>query len=268
MKRILITLAVTLSINAQAIELNLSALKEKTVKVSEGHNDCAVDDRMNDLNLVIDQIKLGTLDKNLQITAEEFIFLKHDVVSLLKSNYAVVQDDCKVINVINSDLIEPIKINFAVLWNEILKAATNKDNIRVGYLIDHFTVLPMPAKMAVNNLLVPANIPLDIQASLANKLSVSLLKSRKQVVHHKLEYLTTHDQHSFNIEYSNEYYLVLLDVFRSLGGRLTGDLPLTISDNLSSHIEIIKVIRDNNITIPATKTFALLGYNHFDAILK
>jgi hypothetical protein len=263
MKKILITLALSsLSINAHAVELNLESLKDKPIETAVVHNECVPDVRVNDLNAVIDQIKAGTLDTNLQITPEDYIVLKPKVIDLLKDKYEVVKDDCTAVKVIGGELSEPIKISFATLWNEILKAATAKDNARVDYLISSFRAKPMTAKTAVFNLLIPADIPQDIQDGLANRLGVSLLNGRKQVIHHKLSELTERDTNHLEIQYTRKSYVQSLDIFRSLGGELTGELPRTITDgNDDEQRKLYKMIKDNNSEPQAIKTFALLGYD-------
>lgn len=193
MKKLLIGLLLVSTLNAHADDAKV----------------CPVDDRANDLSVVIADINENKLQKNVQLSAETLIALKSKVVTLLKDKYEVVKpSDCTTIKVIAGEPNESVSIDFSILFNEIVKAVSAKDDTRVKWLIASFKPQTMTAAQAFGSLMVPA----PVSGQLADQLSALLNIKKMQAV----PVMTP----GTNVM-TTENYVLLSEVFRVLGGQLT-----------------------------------------------
>lgn len=176
---------------------------------------CPVDDRVNDLSTVISDIDAGKLQKNVQLSAETLISLKPKVVALLKDKYEVVKTDCSTIKVIAGEPNESVSIDFPLLFNELVKAVSAKDDVRIKWLIASFKPQTMTGAQAFGSLMVPAPVPSAISDQLATLLNINKMQSAQ---------IQTQDK-----KWITESFVLLSEVFRTLGGQLTAtsDLPKT-----------------------------------------
>ncbi len=172
---------------------------------------CHVDDRVSDLSAVISDINEGKLQKNLQMNSETLIGLKPKVVLLLKDKYEIVKADCSTIKVIAGEPSESVDIDFTIFFNELVKAVSAKDDTRVKWLIASFKAAPMTAEKAVGSLLVPAPTSGQIADQLAQLLNIKKLSGIPIRVNDKNEF--------------NDNFVLLSDVYRTLGGHIVGELP-------------------------------------------
>ena len=204
LKRVLVNLLLVSSINTYADDVKI----------------CPVDDRVNDLSTAISDIDSGKLQSNLKLSSETLLGLKPKVVALLKDRYEIFKPDCSTIKIIAGEPTEKLEVSFSSLFNELIKAVSNKDDARVKYLIATYKPLQLTAVTAFGTLLVPAPVPAAISEQLATILSINKIPASAVAV----PYSTTNSITGAN-EVVHENFVLLSDVFRVLGGQIVGDLP-------------------------------------------
>ena len=135
--------------------------------------------------------------------------MKPKFIKRLKGQYSILKKDCSLVGLIDEEPIQSVEIEFPLLFTELMKAVSANDKVRINWLIDNFKAPNIAVDQAIASLLIPAPVPKDSAESVAKMLSIKtgFASDRRR----KKERVT-------------ESFVLLLDVYRALGGTLSGDL--------------------------------------------